>query len=68
MEELTLVLVAILIFCLTFYIAATQVRTYRKLKQITAARRVLLVTQQDSIFLRKKIKIVIKKVYKHRFS
>ncbi len=44
MEELTLVLLAILIFCLTFYIVATQVRTYRKLKQIEGARRVLLVS------------------------
>ena len=44
MEELTMVLLAILIFCLTFYIVATQVRAYRRLKQIDGPRRVLLVT------------------------
>jgi len=38
-----MILLAILMFCLTFYIIATQVRTYRRSKQIEGARRVLLV-------------------------
>ncbi len=38
-----MILLAILMFCLSFYIIATQVRTYKRSKHIQGARRVLLV-------------------------
>jgi len=34
MEELTMILLAILMFCLSFYIIATQVRTYKRSKHM----------------------------------
>lgn len=44
MEELTLILGAILAFCITFYVFAAYVRPYARLKEIQGAKRVLIVT------------------------